>query len=79
MHSVELTPGKNNRFHLWVIYKNPADFPGKTVARKHTPDGPTTEHLVWPMETLRSMFKAQGYVKLERFVQDDPVIVEVWV
>lgn len=73
-----LASGKNNRFHMWVIYKSPSDFPGKTIARKHTPDGPTHEVKIFPIGTLRTLFEAQGYKKITRFVQDDPVIVEVW-
>jgi hypothetical protein len=64
---------------LYVIYQNPADFPGLYVCRVFENDRPTREH--WTGRTLdevRSQLPAD-LSRLPRADSDDPVIVEVWV
>jgi len=64
---------------MWVIYKNPSDFPGKFVARLHTVDGPTTVHFI--ADTLEEARKCipRDFVFLPRFEQDERHIVETWI
>lgn len=68
---------------MWVIYYNPTDYPGKTLARRWdvtTVDTPTNEILVSDnLLDLRVRFESMGLVCLGRSPEDDPVILEVWV
>jgi hypothetical protein len=78
---------EGNRFWMHVIYKNPKDFPGKYVIRRHglDPDGSTIAErgciiaatLEGARESLEYFYP--GLYRLGRHPQDDPVIVESWV
>lgn len=76
--------------NLWVVCKNPRDFPGQYTARRQeiskagirpTEDlfvGFTLESV---RESLRSRAEQMGYGRLDRMEPgegEDPVIVEVW-
>lgn len=63
---------------MWVIYKNPSDYPGKTVARLYE-DGPTAQVIEAELDDLRVRFQSQGFANIGRYEKDDPCIVEVWV
>ncbi len=73
-----------DRLSLWTITRNPLDFPGKHVARRHivTPGdeaGPTAEHLVGDtLDQVRALLPA-GLVNIGRNPADAPKIVEVWI
>ena len=72
---------------IWVVYKNPSDFPGLYVAREFIGCNGSSEyfsHLIvgevrhW----IRSRAKlyAQGEPeRLPPYSQDDPVIFETWI
>lgn len=63
---------------IWVVYKNPLDFPDKFVARLFQLDVPTDVVLVEnSLEALRAQLP-QGLVCFEREPEDDPVIFETW-
>jgi len=71
----------------WVVYEDPADFPGKWVVRRFTiyPDGgsPVIEEDPEPMVVTDSLEEARkvipkGAYCLGRHPEDDPVIYEVW-
>ncbi len=65
---------------LWTIYDRPTDFPDSFVARRFELDRPTNEVIVArDLEALRDCFRDIGLYRLERWAQDDPKIVEVWV
>lgn len=69
-----------NELKMWVIYENPKDHPGKTVARMHTTLSGASDHLIeGSLDELRERFDSQGLVNVGRYQQDDPCIVEVWV
>lgn len=66
----------------WVIYKSPSDFPGLYVARLWTIDGggvrmTQTIKTSGTLTGIRAMLPP-GLYRLERFEDDDPCIVEVW-
>lgn len=64
---------------MWVIYKNPSDRPTESIcARLHTSNGPTDQLIEGTIESLRERFSSQGFVNIGRNVNDDPVIMEVW-
>jgi hypothetical protein len=68
---------------MWTLCANPADFPGKFTARRHTVDEdksqPTAELLVADdIEVLRRELAERGFVCVGRHAGDDPVIVESW-
>lgn len=68
---------------IWTITENPADFPGKFVARRHEiaagDHNATADHLVADtLDALRWKLPA-GLTRLARSVEDDPVIVESWI
>lgn len=69
-----------NELKMWVIYKNPKDFPNQIVARLHTDLCGATDQIIEDnIESLRARFDSQGFVNIGRFEKDDPCIVEVWV
>lgn len=75
---------------MWVVYFNPKDFPGKYVVRRHAiaevagafapavGSYATTEH--YPCDSLEDAraHVPDELIRLPRRVEDDPVIVEVW-
>lgn len=69
---------------IWTITRNPSDFPGKHVARRHVVHptacaGPTPDHYVADtLDQARACLPA-GVINLGRNEADDPVIVESWV
>jgi hypothetical protein len=73
-------PGADARklIPMWVIYVNPSDHPGKTIARLWTEQGPTGQIIEGALDDLRVRFESQGLVNIGRNVQDDPCISEVW-
>ena len=62
-----------------TIFKSPADYPGKYVARVFDVDKPTT--LAAVADTYEELQQAipAGMVRLERNEKDDPVILETWI
>lgn len=69
---------KATRVPLICVYKNPADYPGKYVARLWDVDTPTTLVVVADsLEEIR-IAKPQQMVIMQRHPNDDPVIVETW-
>lgn len=65
---------------IWTycIYKHPKDFPDKYVVRRFIGEQPTDYHFV--ADTLEEVRDAipSGLFRMDRQVNDDPVIVEVW-
>jgi hypothetical protein len=67
---------------IWTIYRYPRDYPDKYVARRcevttditHTNDMFVADSL----DEVRALLPA-GLHRIERDLQDDPVIVEVWI
>lgn len=67
---------------IWTITKNPSDFPGQFVARRHEiqtgTHGPTEDHFVAnTLEGVRRKLPPH-LTRLGRSRSDDPVIVECW-
>lgn len=66
----------------WTIYKNPRDYPNKFVLRACVigPRGVQPVEGVCVVDTLDEARARvpEGLVRLPRFANDDPVIVEVW-
>lgn len=70
---------KATKLPLICVYKNPADYPGKYVARLWDADKPTTlVVLADSFETIRKV-KPNEMVILQRQDNDDPVIIETWI
>lgn len=69
---------------IWTIYKHPADYPGKYVARlfdsRFGQPHPTGSLIVMAdLEALRDVLQFEmGLVKLMRSEEDHPHIVESW-
>ena len=64
---------------IYVIYKHPMDYPDKFVARKFIFDQPTEEVILEnTLEKLREKLPF-GLTCVERYENDDPVIVETWI
>lgn len=69
----------DNTLPIWVIYFNPADFPGQYVARLWKLDQPTDQIITGKtLEELRETFSSQGLVCLTRDPSDPAVVVESW-
>jgi hypothetical protein len=67
----------------WVIYRRPRDYPDSYVARRWFIEKgkvtPTPLVLLCPeILPIREHLSQLGLVRLSRFEQDDPTIVEVW-
>lgn len=64
---------------MWVIYDHPNDDPEHYVARLWKGGTPTGETLVAEeVDDLREQFQRMGLHRLERFEEDEPQIMEVW-
>ncbi len=66
----------------WVVYDHPRDYPHHFVLRRWEVSSsggrPTKDVFVaLTLEAIRDMVPA-GLVRLARFQDDDPAIVEVW-
>lgn len=64
---------------MWTIYRNPADCPGSWVVRAHDVPGGPREFC----EVCSSLKDAHrripfGLVRVNRFPEDEPQIVETW-
>lgn len=69
--------------YQWAVYKYPKDFPGEFIARKWAIEGenyyPTTEYIrSGDLSVIQNTLTRKGLVKLMPSVNDDPVILEVW-
>lgn len=69
--------------HIFVIYDHPSDVPDFYVLRLQTIKGTTIFASPFAcysndLETLRAPLAAHGLVRLARFPDDDPVIMETW-
>lgn len=68
-----------NKLELWTVYDNPADFPGKVVARKFVLDKPTSDMIVGEsLEEVRSKIPGDK-VRIPRDPSDPPAVVETWI
>lgn len=70
---------KQTTMPIITVFKNPADYPGKYVARVFDVDKPT--NLAAVADTYEELVAAipSGMVRMERNEKDDPVIVETWI
>ncbi len=72
-----------NGLELYVVYRNPSDFPGQYVVRRQTA-GPgvilkdARPLAIGDLTQVRAALPT-GLVRLERDPNDDPCIFEVWV
>lgn len=79
-----LTEANGDRLEMWTVYDHPRDLPEWFVARKFvvTPAGPqpTTDVMLFKtLQSVRDYFETHtGLVRLSRFEEDEPQIVEVW-
>lgn len=68
---------------MWVVYRHPRDFPGQYVARRFEIRGPkiiaTPEIVIAPSLKLVREPLERRYVRIERFGEDEPHIVECWI
>lgn len=67
---------------MWVITQNPADFPGKFVAREHLigvgmTRATANHHVADSLVDVRQALPP-GLYRLKPSRADDPVIVESW-
>jgi len=71
-----------NALQMWVITENPADYPGRFVARLalitsgeviHT----ATHHTANSLQAIRALIP-QGLIRFDRHPTDPPVVVESW-
>lgn len=64
---------------IWVVYDHPLDWPDHYVARLWVGERPTGDMvLTFSLDALREHLADQGFVRLDRNKEDDPVIVETW-
>lgn len=70
---------KATKLPLICVYKNPADYPNKYVARLWDVDKPTTlVAIADSFEEIRAA-KPPEMVIMQRQPNDDPVIIETWI
>lgn len=71
-----------DRLPMWVVYDNPSDYPGKTLARLwySLPVAEATQVIfIGPLQVIRAALSSHNYSNIARQPGDDPAIVEVWV
>jgi hypothetical protein len=78
----DLTAKPRLEMSQWVIYDHPRDFPDKYVMRRwgvQAGQAVATDEMVLA-DTLEEIRRRvpPGLYRLERFKDDDPCIVEVW-
>lgn len=69
---------------LYVLYRNPSDYPGMYVVRQQWAVGDKiiAAHEPWVVTSNLVVARAAippGLVRMYRHPTDDPVIVEIWV
>jgi hypothetical protein len=79
-----MSDGVPEYLSLWVVCQNPSDAPGLFTVRRHIAHGPqagpTDEGFVCAdLETIREEMRRRGLVRMERYPEDLPVIVETWI
>jgi hypothetical protein len=75
-------PENKEILNLWTICKNPADYPNKFTARQFIikPNKIIITHNLIVEDTLEEIRQhMQGLVRIPRDINDDPVIVEIWI
>jgi hypothetical protein len=69
---------------FYVVYRNPSDYPGLYVVRRHWvhSGGPIAEAapliVTQSLDSARAVIPADLY-NIGRYPEDDPAILEVWV
>ena len=82
---VPVPPDLKSVFKSWSVCEGPSDFPaGYYVARVHycTSKGPEPgDSLIAStnLELIRQVFRCYGLTRMNRFNNDDPVILETWI
>jgi hypothetical protein len=75
---------QNDGFELWTVCAHPSDYPDHFTARKSVicPDGATVMTgdvtLADTLEEIRDAMELRGLCRIVRDLEDDAVIVEVW-
>lgn len=68
---------------LYVIYRNPRDYPGMYVVRRHWVDSAGSSPELAPLTVTPSLAVAReqvvGLENIGREPGDDPAILEVWI
>lgn len=68
---------------IWVVYENPSDYPGKYVLRRQTAEkgsiSKDSECVVKDSYEELIEHIPQGKTRINRDLQDDPVIMETWI
>ena len=73
------TTSHDDALSMWTVYRSPRDYPGKYVARRFELDRPTMDVIVDDaLDNVRALMERRGLYRLDRYPDDDPVIVEVW-
>lgn len=71
-----------NRNPKWIVYNNPSDYPGQTLARLWYswpwPAEATQTILVGTLQVIRAALSSHNYSCVACQPGDDPVIVEIW-
>lgn len=72
------------KLHMYVIYKNPTDFPGQFVSRRHSIGKTGSQPDLLPRCIANNLKDVrddlpQGLVKMPRDKNDDACIVETWI
>lgn len=74
---------QDDRLAIWVVCRNPADYPGKFTVRRQWP---TAKGIIFDDEvmacdrliTIRRRMISMGLYRLPRQPGDSPVILETW-
>lgn len=69
---------------MWVVYRNPRDYPDQYVVRRHWPEhghvvAEREPRAVSPVYQWAVRRIPAGLVRILRCPSDDPVIVETWI
>lgn len=64
---------------IWTVFDHPRDFPHCFVARRFEGERATGDVIVCrDLEPLRDEMERRGLVKIDRFPEDHPNVVESW-
>jgi hypothetical protein len=64
---------------MWVIYYNSLDHPGKFVVRHWLGSKPSDSYVLAPTLELARAHVPPGLYCLNRYIEDEPQIVETWI
>lgn len=64
---------------MWTVYDHPTDYPHHYVAREFVEGKPSNNYIMSSdIKVVREHLQQMYLTRIERYLDDDPAILEVW-